>query len=139
MAVCWKFDLFSLLPHDASLWCIYSGPVYHEYCDCPEHDVPTWQSIMQCPAEEPQIQRDFNAFPSIDLQRLLQEVPRRFSNRGGLIHYTVINNQVYRRSLGKYTDFKMFSDEMLLSLARKVKSCFVGGFVCRSLSFHQEV
>uniref|UniRef100_A0A4W5S055 Protein O-glucosyltransferase 3 n=1 Tax=Hucho hucho TaxID=62062 RepID=A0A4W5S055_9TELE len=97
------------------------GPVYHEYCDCPEHDVPTWQSIMQCPAEEPQIQRDFNAFPSIDLQRLLQEVPRRFSNRGGLIHYTVINNQVYRRSLGKYTDFKMFSDEMLLSLTRKVR------------------
>ncbi|XP_064827723.1 protein O-glucosyltransferase 3-like [Oncorhynchus masou masou] len=97
------------------------GPVYHEYCDCPEHDVPTWQSIMQCPAEEPQIQRDFNAFPSIDLQRLLQEVPQRFSKRGGLIHYAVINNQVYRRSLGKYTDFKMFSDEMLLSLARKVR------------------
>ncbi|XP_010898198.1 protein O-glucosyltransferase 3 [Esox lucius] len=97
------------------------GPVYHEYCDCPEHEVPTWQSIMQCPSEEPQITQDFSAFPSIDLQRLLQEVPRRFSHRGGLIHYTVINNQVYRRSLGKYTDFKMFSDEILLSLSRKVR------------------
>uniref|UniRef100_A0A8C7N9R3 Protein O-glucosyltransferase 3 n=1 Tax=Oncorhynchus kisutch TaxID=8019 RepID=A0A8C7N9R3_ONCKI len=37
---------------------------------------------------------DFSVFPSIDLQRLLQEVPCRFSNRGGLIHYAVIDNQV---------------------------------------------
>lgn len=101
----------------------HSGPVYHEYCDCPEPDAPTWQSTMECPAEEPQMMKDFSAFPSIDLQRLLQEVPRRFSNRGGLIHYAILNNQVYRRSLGKYTDFKMFSDEMLLSLSRKVKWC----------------
>lgn len=75
---------------------------------------------MQCPEEDPQIQKDFSSFPSIDLQQLLQEVPKRFAQRGGLIHYTILNNQVHRRSLGKYTDFKMFSDEILLSLARKV-------------------
>ncbi|XP_039990062.1 protein O-glucosyltransferase 3 isoform X2 [Xiphias gladius] len=57
----------------------------------------------------------------VDLQRLRQEVPRRFSNRGGLIHYAIINNQLYRHTLGKYTDFKMFSDEMLLSLTRKMR------------------
>ncbi|XP_051955378.1 protein O-glucosyltransferase 3 [Xyrauchen texanus] len=97
------------------------GPIYHEYCDCPESDVKAWQSVMQCLEEDPQIQLDFSSFPSIDLQHLLQEVPQRFAKRGGLIHYTILNNQVHRRSLGKYTDFKMFSDEMLLSLARKVK------------------
>ena len=66
---------------------------------------------------------DFKAFPTVDLQRLRQEVPHRFSNRGGLIHYAIIDNQLYRRTLGKYTDFKMFSDEMLLSLTRKVRMC----------------
>lgn len=96
------------------------GPVYHEYCDCPKAHGAAWQSAMTCPSYEPQILKDFSSFPSIDLQRLLQEVPRRFAQRGGLIHYTVLNNQVYRRSLGRYTDFKMFSDEILLSLARKV-------------------
>lgn len=78
---------------------------------------------MQCPAEEPQVLADFESFPAIDLQRLRQEVPHRFANRGGLIHYAILNNQLYRRTLGKYTDFKMFSDEILLSLTRKVRSC----------------
>ncbi|XP_068595061.1 protein O-glucosyltransferase 3 [Brachionichthys hirsutus] len=97
------------------------GPLYHEYCDCPRLDAPAWQRLMQCPAEEPQIEADFRSFPSVDLQRLRQEVPPRFANRGGLIHYAVLNNKLYRRTLGKYTDFKMFSDEMLLSLTRKVR------------------
>lgn len=97
------------------------GPVYHESCVCPERDPSVWRSALQCPEDEPQIQQDFLSFPSIDLQRLLREVPERFSRRGGLLHYSLVNNQLHRRSLGKYTDFKMFSDEMLLSLARKVK------------------
>ncbi|TRY93109.1 hypothetical protein DNTS_007753 [Danionella cerebrum] len=97
------------------------GPVYHEYCDCAEPDVEAWNRVMQCSQEDPQIEQDFGSFPSIDLQQLLQEVPKRFSQRGGLIHYTILNNQLHRRSLGKYTDFKMFSDEILLSLTRKVK------------------
>ncbi|XP_072291622.1 protein O-glucosyltransferase 3 [Eucyclogobius newberryi] len=97
------------------------GSVYHEYCDCPEPDASAWLEELQCPKKEPQILADFKSFPTIDLQRLRQEVPKRFSNRGGLVHYTIINNQVYRRTQGKYTDFKMFSDEILLSLTRKVK------------------
>lgn len=99
-----------------------SGPVYHEYCDCPVSDPSDWQSTMQCPADEPQIASDFQPFPKVDLKRLRQEVPHRFANRGGLIHYAVIDNKLYRRTLGRYTDFKMFSDEMLLSLSRKVPS-----------------
>ncbi|RVE71419.1 hypothetical protein OJAV_G00051630 [Oryzias javanicus] len=97
------------------------GPVYHEYCDCPEADASAWRGAMQCPTEEPQVLADLKAFPAVDLQQLREEVPRRFANRGGLIHYAVIDNQLFRRTLGKYTDFKMFSDEMLLSLTRKVR------------------
>ncbi|XP_026168062.1 protein O-glucosyltransferase 3 [Mastacembelus armatus] len=113
-----------VLHHDAAVAAspyTIQGPVYHEYCDCPEPDASVWQSTMQCPAEEPQILEDFKSFPTVNLQRLREEVPHRFANRGGLIHYVITNNQLYRRTLGKYTDFKMFSDEMLLSLTRKVR------------------
>ncbi|KAG8452940.1 hypothetical protein GDO86_004660 [Hymenochirus boettgeri] len=96
------------------------GPVYHEYCDCPEEDPQIWQETLSCPAEETQILKDFDPFPSIDLNRMLEEVPSRYGERGAIVHYSVLNNNIYRRSMGKYTDFKMFSDEMLLSLARKV-------------------
>ncbi|XP_062867378.1 protein O-glucosyltransferase 3 isoform X2 [Trichomycterus rosablanca] len=99
---------------------ILTGPVYHEDCDCPYSDSSDWLDVMKCPSEDPQIQQDFSSFPSIDLQRVRQEIPKRFFNRG-VIHYSVINNRLYRRTLGKYTDFKMFSDEMLLSLMRKVR------------------
>nr|XP_036876105.1 protein O-glucosyltransferase 3 isoform X2 [Manis javanica] len=97
------------------------GPVYHEYCECPEEDPQAWQDTLSCPTEEPQIAKDFASFPSINLQQMLNEVPKRFGDeRGAIIHYTILDNHIYRRSLGKYTDFKMFSDEILLSLARKV-------------------
>uniref|UniRef100_A0A6J0UDJ2 Protein O-glucosyltransferase 3 n=1 Tax=Pogona vitticeps TaxID=103695 RepID=A0A6J0UDJ2_9SAUR len=100
---------------------ILKGPVYHEYCDCPENNAQIWENSLSCPSEEPRITEDFAAFPSIDLQRMFNEVPPRFGqNMGAIIHYTVLGNRIYRRSLGKYTDFKIFSDEMLLSLARKV-------------------
>lgn len=102
--------------------CLFSaGPVYHEYCDCPEEDPEIWQNVFSCPSQEPQITKDFISFPTIDLQRMFKEIPTKFSQtRGAIVHYTIVNNHIYRRSLGKYTDFKMFSDEMLLSLARKV-------------------
>lgn len=97
------------------------GPVYHEYCECPEEDPQAWQKTLSCPAKEPQIAKDFSSFPSINLQQMLNEVPKRFGDeRGAIVHYTILSNLIYRRSLGKYTDFKMFSDEILLSLARKV-------------------
>lgn len=119
--------------------------MHHEYCDCPEPDASVWQSVMQCPGDDRQILADFKSFPTIDLQHLRQEVPHRFSNRGGLIHYAIINNHVYRRTLGKYTDFKMFSDEILLSLTRKVElfCCFFHAVLLhiyiKSLQSHSDV
>lgn len=105
--------------------------MYHEDCDCPDEDVGAWLSVMKCPSSDPQIEEDFAAFPSFELQRVRQEVPSRFSNRG-VIHYSITDNQLHRRSLGKYTDFKMFSDEMLLSLTRKVSRLFTRLTSCRN-------
>ncbi|XP_069869643.1 protein O-glucosyltransferase 3 [Dipodomys merriami] len=115
-----KIDVLYGDEHVAQSPYILKGPVYHEYCRCPE-DPEAWQEVLSCPLEEPQIAEDFTSFPSIDLQQMLREVPKRFGEeRGAVVHYTILNNHIYRRSLGKYTDFKMFSDEILLSLARKV-------------------
>nr|XP_034971318.1 protein O-glucosyltransferase 3 [Zootoca vivipara] len=117
-----KVEILYGSAHVAESPYILKGPVYHEYCKCPEEDAQIWEKSLSCPSEHPQITEDFAVFPSIDLQRMFDEVPPRFAQKmGAIVHYTVIGNHIYRRSLGKYTDFKMFSDEMLLSLARKVR------------------
>lgn len=38
-----------------------------------------------------------------------------------LCHYVVKNNNIFRKCYGKYADFKMFVDKILLSLVRKTK------------------
>ncbi|XP_027961806.1 protein O-glucosyltransferase 3 isoform X4 [Eumetopias jubatus] len=53
---------------------ILKGPVYHEYCECPEEDPQAWQKTLSCPTMEPQIAKDFASFPSINLQQMLNEV-----------------------------------------------------------------
>ncbi|XP_028655240.1 protein O-glucosyltransferase 3 isoform X1 [Erpetoichthys calabaricus] len=115
-----KIEILYGEKHVAQSPYILKGPVYHEYCDCPDVDFAHWQASMSCPSEDLQISRDFSVFPHVDLKQMLREVPVRFGPRTGIIHYTILNNKIYRRTLGKYTDFKMFSDEMLLSLTRKV-------------------
>uniref|UniRef100_H3ALL2 Protein O-glucosyltransferase 3 n=1 Tax=Latimeria chalumnae TaxID=7897 RepID=H3ALL2_LATCH len=116
-----KIEIFHEDKYVAQSPYILKGPVYHEYCDCPVKDPQTWQTVISCPDKEPQISKDFSAFPSIDLQWMLKEISERFVEQvGGIVHYTILSNKIYRRTLGKYTDFKRFSDEMLLSLTRKV-------------------
>ncbi|XP_072899756.1 protein O-glucosyltransferase 3 isoform X1 [Hemitrygon akajei] len=114
-----KIEVFHQGQHVGQSPYILKGPVYHEYCYCPEEDPEKWQATLSCPAKEEQISSDFDNFPSINLSLLLEQVPNRFGDRG-IVHYTILNNLIYRRTMGRYTDFKMFSDEMLLSLARKV-------------------
>ncbi|XP_041054964.1 protein O-glucosyltransferase 3 [Carcharodon carcharias] len=115
-----KIEVFLQGQHVGQSPYILKGPVYHEYCYCPEEEPQKWKDTVSCPAEEEQISSDFINFPSIDLTLLLEEVPNRFGDRG-IVHYTILDNQIYRRTMGRYTDFKMFSDEMLLSLTRKVR------------------
>ncbi|KAM6149035.1 LOW QUALITY PROTEIN: protein O-glucosyltransferase 3-like [Erethizon dorsatum] len=109
--------------HVAQCPYILEGPLYHEYCKCPAEDPQAWQKILFHPTNEPQTEEDFSFFPNINLQQMLKnEVPKRSGEESGaIVHYTILNNHIYLRSLGKYTAFKMFSDETLLSLTRKYK------------------
>lgn len=38
-----------------------------------------------------------------------------------MCHYVTKNNEIYRKCYGKYVGFKMFMDNILLSLSRKFK------------------
>ncbi|XP_064640507.1 protein O-glucosyltransferase 2-like isoform X2 [Lineus longissimus] len=52
-----------------------------------------------------------------------KEAIARYNQRGShsLCHYSIIDNKIYRKTHGEHVGFKMFMDNILLSLARKVK------------------
>ncbi|XP_041454294.1 protein O-glucosyltransferase 2-like [Lytechinus variegatus] len=99
-----------------------NGLVKCENCYCPVEDRNQWRSNMFCrPDVHSQTQIDFSIFPSIDLSTLHKNVESRFARHHSLCHYAIIDNKVYRKTLGSIVGFKMFSDAFLLSLTRKVK------------------
>ncbi|KAG8517031.1 Protein O-glucosyltransferase 2, partial [Galemys pyrenaicus] len=129
---------------------ILQGPVYHENCDCPVRDSAAWLQEMSCPDTIPQIQRDLEQFPTVDLEAIAAEIPKRFGQRQSLCHYTVKDNkiwpwevpgalgrtvkrlilfQVYVVTHGEHVGFRIFMDAILLSLTRKVKLPDVEFFV----------
>lgn len=91
-----------------------------QYCECPEEDPPGLAENSILSDKEPQIEKDFASFPSINLQQMLIEVPKRFGDERVLLFITRFSITTSTEDLlGKYTDFKMFSDEILLSLTKK--------------------
>lgn len=96
------------------------GGVYHETCFCPETNEEVWEKTMNCSVEYSQIQKDLSPFPKINLKELAKDAVKRFGTHHALCHYSVINNQVYRKTYGQHVGFSMFMDNILLSLARKV-------------------
>ncbi|XP_078719426.1 protein O-glucosyltransferase 2 [Lampetra fluviatilis] len=96
------------------------GEVYNELCACPRTDGDRWYADMGCRNKYPQIARDLEPFPAVDLDHVAREAPKRFGQWHSLCHYTIKDNKVYRRTFGQHVDFKMFMDAMLLSLTRKV-------------------
>lgn len=78
---------------------MYSGPVYHENCDCLQEDSSAWMEAMSCPQAIPQIQRDLSHFPVVDPDKIAKEIPQRFGQRQSLCHYTIKDNKVC--SVGK--------------------------------------
>ncbi|XP_074644938.1 protein O-glucosyltransferase 2-like [Tubulanus polymorphus] len=102
---------------------LLSGSLHGSNCDCPEPDIDKWSRNLHCPQSFKQIADDLSLFPKIDMRRVNTEYRRRFNQPGSisLCHYTVIDNKIYRRTQGKHVGFKMFSDSILLTLARQVK------------------
>lgn len=96
------------------------GGVYHETCYCPESIEKAWLEAMNCSPMYPQIQKDLMPFDKVNLKELFKEAVQRFGKHHALCHYSVISNQVYRKTYGQHVGFSMFMDNILLSLARKV-------------------
>ncbi|RXM29401.1 KDEL motif-containing protein 1 [Acipenser ruthenus] len=105
------------------------GPVYHENCECPEDDSAKWLEHMHCPQSIPQILRDLAFFQTIDPDKIVKEITKRFGQRQSLCHYTIKDNQVYIKTHGEHVGFRIFMDALLLSLTRKVKLPDVEFFV----------
>uniref|UniRef100_UPI00358F95EA protein O-glucosyltransferase 2 n=1 Tax=Myxine glutinosa TaxID=7769 RepID=UPI00358F95EA len=108
---------------------ILKGNIYHELCPCAQHDTVSWRTYMQCQPRYEQIERDLLPFPTVDPEKIAQEIPKRFSRFHSLCHYTIKDNKIYRRTFGQHVDFKMFMDAILLSLTRKVYLSDVEFFV----------
>ncbi|ELK38424.1 KDEL motif-containing protein 1 [Myotis davidii] len=104
-------------------------PVYHENCDCPSEDSAAWLQEMNCPETIAQIQRDLVHFPTVDPEKIAEEIPKRFGQRQSLCHYTVKDNKVYIKTHGEHVGFRIFMDAILLSLTRKVRMPDVEFFV----------
>ncbi|XP_014671234.1 PREDICTED: KDEL motif-containing protein 1-like isoform X2 [Priapulus caudatus] len=98
------------------------GQVYHENCYCPEASLEKWYENMKCPDSYSQIESDLSVFNSVDMSKVVKEAVQRFNQAGthSICHYAVVTNKVYRTCYGQHVGFKMFMDNILLSLTRKV-------------------
>ena len=97
--------------------------INHPTCSCPL----TLEDFLE--KAEPsmnfdQIYDDFSIFPKIETKLNNQRVIERFCDNPGAVsicRYRIKDNKVYRSCEGIHVGFKMFSDELLLTLARMVK------------------
>uniref|UniRef100_A0A224Z0F2 KDEL motif-containing protein 1 n=1 Tax=Rhipicephalus zambeziensis TaxID=60191 RepID=A0A224Z0F2_9ACAR len=101
---------------------LIKGPLHHDACSCPV-SFDKWLLQTKCPPVDPQILKDLAWFEEIDMKKMLREALRRFDRPGSVsfCHYAVIKNKVYRKCYGQHVGFNMFMDQILLSLARKVR------------------
>lgn len=99
----------------------FDGPIYQEECNCP-NDLQEWMDSMHCPDSYRQIDEDLKQFPKVDMDVVLKNAEYRFNHSGShsFCNYAVIGNKVYRKCYGQHVGFKMFMDNILLSLTRKM-------------------
>ncbi|XP_059473054.1 protein O-glucosyltransferase 2-like [Neocloeon triangulifer] len=100
------------------------GPFHSETCNCPEDDFDSWMRDFGCPQRtDQQILDDLDMFPALNYSEFRAAAWERFDrpNSMSVCNYVVKNNEVHRKCLGAHVGFKMFWDNILLSMARKVK------------------
>ncbi|KAL1490494.1 hypothetical protein ABEB36_013178 [Hypothenemus hampei] len=97
--------------------------VYSDDCFCPKKDIPEILKTWHCEAIPPQITKNLKEFQTIDWDIERPKVIKQFNQPTSvsLCHYVIKNNEIYRKCYGKYVGFNMFSDAILLSVARKAK------------------
>ncbi|KAF5287739.1 hypothetical protein FQA39_LY15759 [Lamprigera yunnana] len=101
---------------------IIKNRVYYEGCDCPQTNLNKWLHNWECGEVSKQIIEDLSIFKSINFEVLREKIIATYNSPGSisLCHYVIKNNKIHRRCYGKYVGFKMFMDNILLSLSRKL-------------------
>lgn len=97
--------------------------LYPESCYCPQ-ECDDFMAAANCPTYEEQIDKDLNAFRSMNYSRVRQALLDQFQgSRASAIaicQYVVQRNRVFRTCFGQHVGFKTFMDSLLLSLTRKM-------------------
>ncbi|KAK0423870.1 hypothetical protein QR680_008379 [Steinernema hermaphroditum] len=101
-------------------------PILPENCDCPTQTLDEWLESNECEKfSYTQLEKDLEQWDEIRFMDVIRKVKgswghpsRRLS--ASLCHYRIVNNEIFRKCYGEYTGFKMFSDELLMSLSRKM-------------------
>jgi len=99
----------------------FKGRIYAETCECPIENLDEMIQKYKCSENINQINQDLDRFKSVDFSQVLKEGVTRFDHAGSysFCHYAIKNNQVYRRCYGQHVGFKMFMDNILLSISSK--------------------
>ena len=97
--------------------------INHSSCKCPI-DLKSFLVNAGPTMNFDQIDRDFGHFKQIKIQHNNQVVKDRFCKHPGAVSickYRIHKNEVYRSCFGDHVGFNMFSDDILLQLARMVE------------------
>lgn len=98
-------------------------PVYSEYCRCPQQ-IDQWLKNYKCNATFEQIDHDLKPFERVNFTRVRRKIMEKYKDHPQSIsvcHYVIHSNRVFRQCFGQHVGFNMFSDNLLVSLARWVK------------------
>lgn len=96
--------------------------IKHEMCNCPR-DFNHWLVKNQCGDVPEQVQMDLQYFRNINWAKLRSQVIERFNKPEAIsiCHYVISDNRLYRKCYGEHVGFKMFTDNILLFLLRRIK------------------
>ncbi|KOB72257.1 KDEL motif-containing protein 1, partial [Operophtera brumata] len=101
----------------------FKEPIQPDQCDCPKEDIQTWLEENSCQINHQQIKNDLAPYSTIDMTQAVKKIVQKYHQpeSTSFCHYIVKDNEIYRDCYGKHVGFNMFSDNILLSLTRKVK------------------
>lgn len=102
---------------------VFNGPIYPDQCNCPMKDINKWLNNYGCDNTYNQIEKDLKPFQELDIKKEIRKIIQIYHQpeSTSFCHYAIKDNQIYRNCYGKHIGFNMFSDNILLSLVRKVK------------------
>ncbi|XP_073943623.1 protein O-glucosyltransferase 2-like [Choristoneura fumiferana] len=100
----------------------YAGPIHPDQCNCPEKDISLWLQQYGCPILYEKINLDLEPFSNVNMTYAVGQIIEKYHkpDTTSFCHYVIKKNKIYRDCYGKHVGFNMFSDNILLSLSRRV-------------------